>query len=112
VNTPADVVVVVSGPPSTNADFARRNAAVLAMTTQFARASKVVVAATTVGGAGNLVAQIRIDPGLRLTVSTVDNAGTPAGRLVVAWAVADQIEGRAGQYGTGQGATLVPKIPS
>jgi mRNA-degrading endonuclease toxin of MazEF toxin-antitoxin module len=110
VKAPADVVVVVSGPPATDADAARRNAAVLAMVTQFDRAGRAVVAATTDTGAGNLVAQVRLDPQLRMSVSTVDNVATPQGRLVTAWAAADQIAGKTGHYGSAQGTALVPKI--
>ena len=64
------------------------------------------------GAATGVVAQVRADPALAATVSTVDNAGTPSGRLVAAWALADLIGGRAGHYGTGAGVKLLPPAPS
>jgi hypothetical protein len=110
VSTPADVVVVVSGPPEANEDAVRRNAAAFAMVTQLARAGKVVVAANTYSGAGNLVAAVRADPALSLTVSTVDNSDAAIGRLLIAWAVGDQLAAHTNHYGTASGASLVPKI--
>jgi hypothetical protein len=110
LGAPADVVVVVSGPPSTDEDAAKRNAAALAMVSQFDRAGKVVVAATTQTGVGNLVSQVRADPQMKLSVSTVDNVTTPQGRLVAVWAAADQLGGKTGHYGSGDGAALLPKI--
>jgi hypothetical protein len=53
---------------------------------------------------------VRADASLSATVSTVDNAGTPTGRLVTVWALADLIGGRTGHYGTGAGATLLPPV--
>jgi Copper transport outer membrane protein, MctB len=108
----ADVVVVVSGPPVTDEDATRRNAALLAVVSQFDKAGNVVVAASTDTGAGNLVAQVRHDSQLHLNVSTVDNVSTPQGRLVAAWAAADQVAGKTGHYGVGEGTTLLPKITS
>jgi hypothetical protein len=52
---------------------------------------------------------LRGDPQLAQNVSTVDNVSTPQGRLVTAWAVADQIAGRVGHYGIGPGAALLPR---
>jgi hypothetical protein len=40
----------------------------------------------------------------------VDDVGTPAGRLVTAWALADLIGGRTGHYGNGAGASLLPPV--
>jgi hypothetical protein len=107
--SPADVVIVVCGPPVMDEHVTRRGAAMQALVTQFDKAGNITVAATNDTGAGNLVAQVRHDPRLRLTVSTVDNVGTPQGRLVAAWAAVDQIAGKTGHYGVGQGATLLPE---
>jgi len=43
------------------------------------------------------------------TISTVDNVGTPQGRIVTALALAEQLAGRVGPYGTSSGALLLPK---
>ena len=109
VTAAAGAVVLVSGPPYTGPEAARRNAAMVTMVAQLDNAGDVMVAASADAGAGNVVAEVRGDPRLSQTVSTVDNVGTPQGRLVVAWALADQIAGRAGHYGIGSGATLLPK---
>ncbi len=114
VSTPADVVVLVSGPPASDQaesdqGVVRRITAVLA---SLARAGKVVVAGSAganTTSAGDLVGAARADQTLKSAVSTVDNADTSIGRLLVAWAVVDQLAGRATHYGTGPGATLVPE---
>jgi hypothetical protein len=66
----------------------------------------VVSAQTAPAGAPEPVGAIRGNPDLASAISAVDNVGTPHGRLVVAWAVADQLAGTVGHYGAG--ATLVP----
>jgi hypothetical protein len=108
VTTPADAVVLLSGPPFTDGEPARRNAAVLTAVAQLDRAGTVIVAANGDAGAGNVVAEVRGDPALNQAVSTVDNLPTPQGRIVVAWGLADQIAGSVQHLGLGQGATLVP----
>jgi hypothetical protein len=109
VTGPADAVVVVSGPPATDKDAARKNADVVTLVAQFDRAGKVVVAASADAGNGNVVAEVRGDPRLSRSVSTVDNVATPQGWLVTAWTVADRIAGKVGHYGIGSGASLLPK---
>ena len=105
---PAEVVVLVSGSPVTGEEASRRNAAVVTFAAQFDKAGQVVVAASADAGDGNVVAELRGDPQLEQNVSTVDNVSTPQGRLVTAWAVAEQIAGRVDHYGIGSGATLLP----
>jgi hypothetical protein len=105
----AGAVVFVSGPPYTGPEAARRNAAIVTTVAQLDNAGVVTVAAGADAGEGNVVAEVRRDPRLTQTMSTVDNAGTPQGRLVVAWALAEQIAGRPGHFGIGSGATLLPK---
>lgn len=108
VTTSADVIVVVSGPPMTDKEPARRNAAVLTLVAQLDQTGSLVVAASSDAGNGNVVAETRGDPKLQTTISTVDNIGTPQGLLVMAWAAADQIGGKVGHYGIGADATLIP----
>jgi uncharacterized protein YoxC len=106
---PAEAVVLVSGSPVTGEEANRRNAAVVTFAAQFDKAGQVVVAASADAGDGNVVTELRGDPQLAQNVSTVDNVSTPQGRLVTAWAVADQIAGRVGHYGIGPGAALLPR---
>lgn len=111
VTGPANAVVVISGPPIADKDGPRKNAAVVTLVDQFDQAGKIVVAANGLAGDGNVVAAVRADPKLKTTVSTVDNVSTPQGRLAAALAVAEQVDGReAGQYGIGDGTSLLPKL--
>ncbi len=105
---PAEAVVLISGSPVTGEEANRRNAAVVTFAVQFDKAGNLVVAASADAGDGNVVAELRGDPQLEQNISTVDNVSTPQGRLVTAWAVAEQIAGRVDHYGIGPGATLLP----
>lgn len=110
---PAEVVVVVAGLPYTDRESVEKNKAVVTMATQFDKAGRMVVAGSAVAGDGNTVAAVRGDPALSRTISTVDNAGTSAGQVAVALAVAEQVAGNTGQYGRGAGAqSRLPKIPA
>jgi hypothetical protein len=96
---PGDAVVLVGGDAA--------GPAMLGAVGVLRRAAPLVVAA---GAATGLVGQVRADTSLSATVSTVDDVGTPAGRLVTAWALADLIGGRTGHYGNGAGASLLPPV--
>ncbi|MER6948918.1 copper transporter [Nonomuraea sp. NPDC000554] len=67
----------------------------------------VVVAGTasTAAVAGGLISAVRDDSEAAKRVSTVDTADMPAGRVVVVYALREQLSGRAGQYGVGTGAS-------
>jgi outer membrane murein-binding lipoprotein Lpp len=108
VTGPAEVTVLVSGAPVTEHDAARRNAAVITLSDQLDQAGHVVVAANTTAGDGNVVAVLRADPQLSKHIATVDNVSTPQGRIAAAFAVAEQLAGRVGWFGIGDGATLLP----
>jgi hypothetical protein len=115
----ADSVIVVTGPPYVDREAATKNAAVVTLLTQFDEAGPIVLAGNGVAGDGNAVADVRDDPALARTVSTVDNVATPQGRVVTVLALVEQ--GRpgttssvvpAGHYGTEPGSTsLMPKRP-
>ena len=69
-----------------------------------------MVAGAGAGGDGNVLAQVRGDPTLTKTVSTVDNVSTSQGQVVTALAVAEQLDRRTGHYGVDAGANrLVPE---
>ena len=72
-----------------------------------------IVAAGSVAGAGTVLGRLRSDTVTAAKISTVDNVNTPQGKLAAAWAVADQLAGRVGHYGEGEGATapLPPLTP-
>jgi hypothetical protein len=105
VAEPAEVVVLVSGPPAAG----DRNRNAVTVVGQFAKGGTAVLAAASAAGDGNVVSAVRADPNLADSVSTVDNAGTPQGRLSVPLAVAERLAGRTGHYGTGGGTALIPK---
>ncbi|MEO3748636.1 copper transporter [Plantactinospora sp. B5E13] len=112
ITAPAEAFVVVSGQPYVDRDAAKKDASVVRLTDQFDKASLAVVAGNGSGG-GNLVAEVRRDPALSKTISTVDNANTVQGQLVTALALVQQFGTKqAGAYGVGEGAqSLLPALP-
>jgi hypothetical protein len=111
VNGPAEGVVIVDGLPYVDKEASARNDAVVTLVAQFDKAGPIVVTTPGDSGDGNVVTEIRGDPALAKTVSTVDNAAGPQGTVAAALALAQQFAGeKAGQYGTGAGASsLLPK---
>jgi hypothetical protein len=108
----AEAVVVVAGQPYVDRDAAKKDESVVRLVEQFDRGGVAVLAGSGSNG-GNVVAVVRGDPALAKTISTVDNANTPAGQVVTALALADQINlNRVGHYGLGAAASsLLPKLP-
>jgi hypothetical protein len=111
VTGPADGVVIVDGLPYVDKEASARNDAVVTMVAQFDKAGPIVVTTPGDSGDGNVVTEVRGDPALNKTVSTVDNAAAPQGTVAAALALAQQFAGeKAGQYGTGAGASsLLPR---
>lgn len=109
----AEAVVVLAGDPYTEKDADKLNSALKTVVEQFDKTSPIVVAGESTAGAGNLVAAVRGDSALAKPVSTVNNAGSPQGRAAVLLALAEQLEGRSGHYGIGDGsASLLPTMPA
>jgi copper transport outer membrane protein MctB len=108
---PADATVVVDGLPYVDREASSRNDAVVTMVAQFDKAGAIVVTTPGDSGDGNVVTEVRGDPTLAKTVSTVDNAAGPQGTVAAALALALQFtSGKAGQYGNGAGASsMLPK---
>jgi hypothetical protein len=106
----AEGTVIVSGLPPTDKDAAKKTQSAVTLATQFAKAKPLVVSGNGVGD-GNLVSEIRKDPTLVKTISTVDNGTTPQGQVTTAMAVIERmVQGRVGQYGISAGSTSqVPK---
>lgn len=107
VSAPADAVVFVAGPPSTDNDAVKRNAALLTVAKEFGKVGPTVVAGEGTSGDGNLLAAIRGDSTLTKQLSTVDTINLVQGQIVTAQTLADTIAGKTGQYGTGDGAQAV-----
>jgi copper transport outer membrane protein MctB len=106
----AEATVVVSGLPPVDKDAPKKNQSAVTLTTQFAKDKPLVVAGTGIGD-GNLVGEVRGDPTLVKSISTVDDVTTTQGQLATALAVVERVvQNKVGQYGLQSGATsLVPK---
>jgi hypothetical protein len=109
----AEATVIVSGLPPVDRDAEKKNQNALTVATQFAADKPLVVAGSGIGD-GNLVAEVRGDPTLVKSISTVDNVGTSQGQLVAALATAERlVQGKIGQYGLASGAeSMMPQQAS
>jgi hypothetical protein len=111
VTGPAEVVLVLAGAPYAEKDASRLNGALRVAVAEFDKPGPIVVAGSSTGGDGNLVAQVRGDSTLSKQVSTIDNVATPQGRAATLLALLYQLSGKVGHYGVGNGATaLLPPI--
>ncbi|WP_084958178.1 copper transporter [Thermoactinospora rubra] len=73
----------------------------------------VVTATAAATAPGGLIAAVRDDSEAAAQVSTVDSLDMPSGRVVVVYALREQIDGGAGQYGIGTGGkTFQPPVAS
>lgn len=111
----ADLAVVVGGSPADaagagDADWTQSaTTAHLAVLEQLDGESRgaVLAAPQSDDGEGGLLAALRADADLTETVSSVDGLAAPGARISVVLALREQVEGRAGQYGTGGSAQAV-----
>ncbi|MEU4574174.1 MULTISPECIES: copper transporter [Nonomuraea] len=73
----------------------------------------VVAGTVPATGPGGAVTAVRDSTEVAKRVSTVDSADIPAGRVVIVYALREQLAGAAGQYGIGTGITAFqPVVPS
>ncbi|GAA2863102.1 copper transporter [Streptosporangium fragile] len=72
----------------------------------------VLAGTQTATAAGGVIAALREDAAFTEKVSTVDTADMPMGRVVVVYALREQLSGIAGQYGIGPGVAGVAPSPS
>ena len=107
----AQTALVVTGEPPAGSDTAGGNRG--ALVARFAaavdaRGAGAVLAGRPGAAAGNgPVAVVRADAALSSGLSTVDNLDREAGRITTILAVREQLDGGAGRYGTGPGASGV-----
>ena len=119
IGEPAEAVVVIAGTPYVDRDATEKNEAMVTVVAQFDTAAPIVLAGTGVAGEGNTVAEVRRDPALNKTISTVDNVQTAQGRIATVMALAEQLrfaalpdaQTKAGHYGN-DADTLLPKRSS
>jgi len=103
---PASLVVVLTGGARTGVD-AGDSAAVLArLAAELDRAGGGVVLAGRAGSATSTgaVGIARSDSAVAAGVSTVDDVHTGSGRVAAVLALREQVDGRAGHYGSAEGA--------
>jgi hypothetical protein len=106
----AEATVIISGLPPTDTNAAKKTQAAVMLTAQFAGAERPTVVAGDGAVDGNLVAEVRADPALVKTISTVDNASSVQGQLATALTVVERVvAGKVGQYGLAGVTSLVPK---
>ncbi|MBE1489096.1 copper transporter [Plantactinospora soyae] len=112
ISGPAEAVVIVSGQSYVDREAAKKDASVVRLADQLDKAAVAVVAGSGSSG-GNLVAEVRRDPALSKSISTVDNANTVAGQVVTALSLGRQFaDKQAGAFGVGAGAeSLLPELP-
>ncbi|MFF4618737.1 copper transporter [Nonomuraea jabiensis] len=68
-------------------------------------------AVATPAAAGDPIAALRDDGEVSKRVSSVDTADMPAGRVAIVYSLREQLNGRAGQYGIGKGASaMLPTV--
>jgi hypothetical protein len=98
---PADCAVLVTAGQFAGAAAADRVRAVTDLANALGRGGKgtVVVGDLASAGRDGVVGQIRADPSLAASVSTVDSGDTAAGQIATVYAVAEQAAGGSGQYG-------------
>jgi hypothetical protein len=106
----AEATVVVSGLPPVDRNAAEKNQNAVTFTAEFSKVRPLIVGGNGIGD-GNLVSEVRADPTLVKSISTVDNVSTEQGQLATAMTVVERVvAGKIGQYGLSAGATSqVPK---
>lgn len=100
---PGNLVVVLTGSAFSGADSGDAAAVPARMATELDRAAAGVVLAGRTGSAGatGAVGVARADRTATAGLSTVDDVETGSGRVAAVLALREQLDGRAGSYGTG-----------
>jgi copper transport outer membrane protein MctB len=106
------VVIIPASPPATNDSNPASQALVtLSKELDFAGQATVVAGSTTGSGPGSAIQVIR-SASPAGTLSTVDDADTASGQIVVAQALYEVLaKAKPGSYGTGPGASAVGPTP-
>lgn len=110
---PAQLAVVLSGGAATGDGSGDRAGTVARFATQLDRSGAGAVLAGRPGSADGTgpIGVVRADTAATTVLSTVDDVSTAAGRVGVAMALAEQVDGRAGRYGTaGNADAVVPAM--
>lgn len=103
---PSSLVLVLSGGERTGVDAGDAAAVIARLAAQLDGSARGAVLAGRAGSASatGAVGVARADPAITEGLSTVDDVHTGAGRVAVVLALREQLDGRAGSYGVGEGA--------
>ncbi|WP_433559188.1 copper transporter [Pseudonocardia xinjiangensis] len=103
---PADLVLVLTGGAVAGVDGADAAAVTARLAAQLDRAGGGAVLAGRTGSADAMgaVGVARADPNVTASLSTVDDVQTGAGQVSAVLALREQLDGRAGRYGTAMSA--------
>lgn len=110
---PADLAVVLTGDAPAGDGSGHRADTVARFATQLDRSGAGAVLAGRPGSAAanGAIGMVRADTAASSALSTVDDTGTAAGRVTTVLALAEQLEGGAGRYGTaGNAQAVVPGV--
>jgi hypothetical protein len=104
---PAQLAVVLTGGRQPGSDAADRAALLARFATQVQRGGTGAVLAGGAGSADGVgaIGVVRADPSSSSVLSTVDDVDAAAGRIATALALRQQLDGKAGSYGTAGNAT-------
>jgi hypothetical protein len=110
--TPADYAVVLTSGALTGPDADARAATLTDLVAALDAAGSGAVVAGDVASTAStgLVGVIRSAPTLSAAVSTIDNAGSPAGWISAVLALGPEAKGTSGKYGTGRDTQPVPPV--
>lgn len=114
---PGTLAVVIgaqsgSTPPPPSAVTGEDDLLALARALDSAGAGTVLAAPLTTTGNGGLLAAARSDSAFTGHVSTVDSVDSPRGQVAVVFALAEELAGRSGSFGSGSGARAPLPTPS
>ncbi len=117
---PATAALVIAPPPTSASSDAKAAATAWVALAQALRTggSGAVLGCDSGSGSGksvdpvSVVGRLRDDPSARAAVSTVDNAGVGVGQVSLAYALAGQLQGVVGHFGSDTGAQApYPPLP-
>ena len=112
---PAQLAIVLTGGAQSGGSAGDRAAMLARFATQVQKSGAGTVLAGDAAAASGSgpIGVVRADSASSSTLSTVDDSDTPAGRVVTVLALQEQLNGKAGSYGTaGNAQAPLPSTPS
>jgi hypothetical protein len=111
---PAQLAIVLTGGAQTGESAGDRAAMLARFATQVQRSGAGAVLAGAAGSAGGYgsIGVVRADSADSSILSTVDDTDTAAGRVVTVLALKEQLDGKAGSYGTAGNANAPAPNPA